>query len=141
MRRAVFGSWSFGGARVPGCSGGSSCPIDCIASCSFLDGSGVRSGEVGFRAARTVPTPVPTAFVTIPAGSFTLGPSPGPDGLGRFEAREENAPVTLTCAFSIGPTELTQGQWKAMSGGVNPSRCQPSACSQSSCTGTESANE
>jgi uncharacterized repeat protein (TIGR02543 family) len=63
------------------------------------------------------PVPAPR-FVTLPPGSFQMG-SP-PDELGR-ESNETSHPVTLTRAFRLAVTEVTQAEWKTMSGGVNPS--------------------
>ncbi len=54
----------------------------------------------------------PPSMNYIPSGTFTLG------SLGGSTA--ENT-VTLSRAFFMGQTEVTQGQWKAVSGGVNPS--------------------
>jgi formylglycine-generating enzyme required for sulfatase activity len=61
-------------------------------------------------------------MVWIPAGTFTMG-SPTAE-VGRFSDETQHS-VTLTRAFFIDRTEVTQGAWKALSGGVNPS------CSQS----------
>jgi formylglycine-generating enzyme required for sulfatase activity len=61
----------------------------------------------------------PASMNYIPAGSFTMG-SPSSE-LGRYSGGEAQHPVTLSRPFFLGQTEVTQGQWKALSGGVNPS--------------------
>jgi len=62
--------------------------------------------------------PPPSGFVRISPGTFTMG-SPASE-LGRSD-NEAPVSVTLTRAFLMGESEVTQGQWKALSGGVNPS--------------------
>jgi sulfatase modifying factor 1 len=57
-------------------------------------------------------------WVRINPGTFTMG-SPS-DEVGRY-TDEGQVSVTLTRAFLMSETEVTQGQWKARSGGVNPS--------------------
>ncbi len=57
-------------------------------------------------------------FRYIPAGSFQMG-SP-PEELGRYDNERQHR-VTLTRAFWMGETEVTQGQWRAVTGS-NPSR-------------------
>jgi formylglycine-generating enzyme required for sulfatase activity len=55
----------------------------------------------------------------IPAGTFTMGCTPG---AGECEDDEKPAhKVTLTRSFLLGETEVTQGQWMAVMGS-NPSR-------------------
>ena len=54
----------------------------------------------------------------IPAGTFTMGSPVGELGRG---GDEEPHSVTLSRSFFLGQTEVTQGQWKARSGGTNPS--------------------
>jgi formylglycine-generating enzyme required for sulfatase activity len=63
----------------------------------------------------------------IPSGTFTMG-SPASE-LGR-DTDETQHSVTLSRSFFLGQTEVTQGQWKALSGGTN------SSCFQST-TGTD----
>lgn len=70
-------------------------------------------------------------FQYVPAGSFTLGSST--EEFGHIES-ETQIDVTLTRAFYMQRTELTQEQWTALSGGVNPS------CFQSR-TGANCSNE
>ncbi|HXO18515.1 MAG TPA: formylglycine-generating enzyme family protein [Thermoanaerobaculia bacterium] len=56
-------------------------------------------------------------FHYAPAGSFTMGSPPYEEARTSFE---EQHPVTLTRAFWIGETEVTQGQWRQLIG-RNPS--------------------
>jgi formylglycine-generating enzyme required for sulfatase activity len=60
----------------------------------------------------------PTSMNYIPAGTYTMGSPSGE--LGR-ETNETQHSVTLTRSFFMGQTEVTQAQWKALSGGINPS--------------------
>ena len=66
-----------------------------------------------------IPVGPPAGFVVVPAGSFMMS-SPTTE-LGRIDWREEQVWVTLTRPFHLGATEVTQGEWKALSGGLNPS--------------------
>lgn len=63
-------------------------------------------------------------FQYIPSGSFTMGSPEGEPG--RAASREAQVSVTLTRAFYLQRTETTQGHWRALSSGVNPSSM--SAC-------------
>jgi len=82
----------------------------------------------------TLPPP-PAGYSLIPAGSFTMGSPTGEIGRDTDETQHI---VTLTRAFYMKTTEVTQGEWKALAGGTNP------ACFQSttgtSCT-TSNAND
>jgi formylglycine-generating enzyme required for sulfatase activity len=69
----------------------------------------------------------PPSMNYIPAGTFTMGSPAGELGQ---EYHETQHSVTLSRAFFLGQTEVTQAQWKALSGGLNPS------CFQSA-TGTD----
>jgi len=60
----------------------------------------------------------PTNMNYIPAGTFTMG-SPITE-VGRSTDETQHT-VTLTRSFFLGQTEVTQGQWKALSGGINHS--------------------
>jgi sulfatase modifying factor 1 len=71
----------------------------------------------------------------IPAGTYTMGSPAGE--LGR-DSSETQHQVTLSRAFFLGQTEVTQGQWKALSGGTNPSCFQ--STTGTTCT-TSNAND
>jgi cysteine-rich repeat protein len=60
----------------------------------------------------------PTGMNYIPAGTFTMG-SPSTE-VGR-SSDERARIVTLSRSFFMAQTEVTQGEWKALSGGLNPS--------------------
>jgi formylglycine-generating enzyme required for sulfatase activity len=60
----------------------------------------------------------PPHMVWIPAGTFTMGSPTGEVGRSADETQHS---VRLTRPFFIDQTEVTQGAWKALSGGVNPS--------------------
>lgn len=55
----------------------------------------------------------------VPAGEFDMG-SPG-DEKHRFETEGPMRKGVKVASFEIGRTEVTQGQWKAVMGGGNPS--------------------
>jgi formylglycine-generating enzyme required for sulfatase activity len=85
----------------------------------------------------------PTGMNYIPAGTFMMG-SPSTE-VGR-DTDETQHGVTLSRSFFMGQTEVTQGQWKALSGGINPSWFQNTTCTLDRFTGscaasTENAND
>ncbi|MBU6161331.1 MAG: SUMF1/EgtB/PvdO family nonheme iron enzyme, partial [Myxococcales bacterium] len=102
-----------------GCSAGA-----CVVGCA--DGI-VQSGEQCDDGNRTASDgcgadcqrEVVDGYVVIPAGTFTMG-APFVDELG---ARFDELPhtVTLTRPYLMKVTEVTQGEWRAISGGTNPS--------------------
>lgn len=55
----------------------------------------------------------PDDFVLVEPGTFTMGSPPGEPGRDDDERLHE---VTLTGPFWIGITEVTQGQWRAVTG-------------------------
>ena len=57
-------------------------------------------------------------LIVIPAGAFLMG-SPAEE-MGRYSAEAPQHRVTITQAFALAQTELTQGQWRALMGS-NPS--------------------
>ena len=77
----------------------------------------------------------PSGMAYIPAGTFTMG-SPTAE-VGRIAGETQHV-VNLTRAFFLGSTEVTQGAWKALSGGTNPSCFQ--STSGTTCT-TSNAND
>jgi formylglycine-generating enzyme required for sulfatase activity len=60
----------------------------------------------------------PTGMNYIPAGTFTMG-SPSTE-VGRYPDETQHS-VTISRSFFMGQTEVTRGQWKALSSGSNPS--------------------
>jgi formylglycine-generating enzyme required for sulfatase activity/endonuclease/exonuclease/phosphatase family metal-dependent hydrolase/glycerophosphoryl diester phosphodiesterase len=62
--------------------------------------------------------PCPPGFVLVPAGYFTMGSPEDEPGRGSDEGLMRV--VTITNAFCLQATEVTQGQWKALMGN-NPS--------------------
>jgi formylglycine-generating enzyme required for sulfatase activity len=62
----------------------------------------------------------PEAMTYIPAGTFRMGSPPGEVGRADWPDETQHT-VTLSRSFFMGQTEVTQAQWKALSGGVNPS--------------------
>jgi cysteine-rich repeat protein len=103
------------------CSLGSSVGTSCTANAECASGV-CATGPAGTENDRCAPT----GMNYIPAGTFTMG-SPSTE-VGRA-INETQHSVTLTRSFFMGQTEVTQGQWKAISGGTN------SSCFQST-TGT-----
>ena len=77
----------------------------------------------------------PTGMNYIPSGTFIMGSPSGE--VGRFTDETQHS-VNLSRGFFLGQTEVTQGQWKALSGGINPS-CFQSATG-TACT-TSNAND
>ena len=74
----------------------------------------------------TLATGITMPFQYVPAGTFTMG-SPATE-LGR-QGDEVQGSVTLTRNYFVARTEVTQAQWTALSGGINP------ACNQHDSTG------
>ena len=76
------------------------------------------------QAARTQPSTaeqpkIPSGMSRIPTGTFTMGSAAGEVGL-QVSGPKQRHEVTITHAFYIGTTEVTQGQWKEVMGS-NPS--------------------
>jgi formylglycine-generating enzyme required for sulfatase activity len=63
------------------------------------------------------PDGTPAGFVAIPPGTFTMGSPSSEEGRDSDEVQHT---VTLTRAFWLQATEVTQGQWEAVMG-TNPS--------------------
>ena len=78
----------------------------------------------------------PVGMNYIPSGTFTMGSPSGEVGQGA--AGEPQHSVTISRSFFIGETEVTQGQWKALSGGLNPSYFQSTTGTAQS---TDNAND
>ena len=110
----------------------------CVASlgiaCAFNDEC--ASGNCATRPTGTTNDRcAPTSMNYLPAGTFTMG-SPGVE-VGRSSDETQHS-VTLSRSFFMGQTEVTQGQWKALSGGTNPSCFQ--STTGTACT-TSNAND
>ena len=122
---------------TPSCVGKQCGGDGCGGTCSPGCGVGLTCNASG----ACVQAGVSEGFVSVPAGSFWMGSSSSgmscPDGytgggckgdgtgsalgeLGRGSDESLHF-VTLTTPFEIMATEVTQGQWKAMTGGWNPS--------------------
>jgi formylglycine-generating enzyme required for sulfatase activity len=84
--------------------------------CNGLCGQGCEGGKTCSAAGRCITAPR-GVWVTIPAGTFTMG-SP-PDELGRFDDEGEHQ-VTLTRSFEILSTEVTQNDFQTLMN-YNPS--------------------
>ena len=67
----------------------------------------------------------PSDMVWVPSGAFTMG-SPTNE-LGRNANESPRHTVTISRAFFVDRTEVMQGAWKALSGGLNPSCWQSTA--------------
>jgi formylglycine-generating enzyme required for sulfatase activity len=77
--------------------------------------------------------PVPGTWVKIPKGSFTMGSPTGEPCRAVMTGKETQHKVTLTRAFEISKTEVTQAQYKALMG-TNPSAFAKSGtCASSDC--------
>ena len=99
------------------CTADSQCPAN--SWCSDVPGYRVCAPRVFSGTANTL------EFALVPSGTFTQG---NPDLNG--DIRERPYTATLTRNYFVSRTEVTQGQWKAATGGINPS------CFQST-TGTD----
>ncbi|MBU6161241.1 MAG: SUMF1/EgtB/PvdO family nonheme iron enzyme, partial [Myxococcales bacterium] len=77
------------------------------------------------------------AFQFVPSGTFMMG---SPDE-GSGEVFPENqVPVAITHDYFVSRTEVTQGQWNAVTEGINPSYFQNTTCRFNSCSSNENAN-
>jgi sulfatase modifying factor 1 len=77
-------------------------------------------------------------FQFIPSGAFIMGMSAGQEG---DLVNEVPHSVIISRNFFVGRTEVTQGQWKSLSGGINPSYFQNTTCISAECSGSENAND
>ena len=80
----------------------------------------------------------PEGMNYIPAGTFIMGAPSSELGTNGTETQHS---VTLSFTFFLGQTEVTQGQWKALSGGLNPADFQNTTCVVGACASTENAND
>lgn len=86
--------------------------INFIALLCGTSRTNMANGEISHETFRDCPEC--SEMVTIPAGSFDMGLK------GLFKNEKPVHTVTITQAFAIGKTEVTQGQWRAIMGN-NPS--------------------
>jgi formylglycine-generating enzyme required for sulfatase activity len=103
-----------GACREPRCNGRQCGDDGCGGSCGVCAGGLVCDANGQCAAA----PPVPQGFVRIEAGVFTMGSPVNEAGRGKDETRHQ---VTLTRAFALKATEVTQGEWFAVMG-TRPSR-------------------
>jgi sulfatase modifying factor 1 len=119
--------------------------LDCEAGAACVDGvcvdlvpdAGARDAAPSADASAPDVGPVSGSALVSP-GPFALGSPEGEVGRASGEARTTGA---LTRWFYLQRTEVTQGQWRALSGGVNPSYFQTPTCTEGTCASTESAND
>lgn len=128
---SYLSGFSCGGCLGGTCTSGACvCPAEldiCGSDCVDLTRSQTDCGACGIRCldtqycvrSRCVDDAfAEDTFVTIRAGSFTMG-SPASE-TGR-RGNETQHTVTLTRDYLLQTTEVTQGQWTSLSGGRNPS--------------------
>jgi len=104
----------------------------CMAACGAEPANPREAGDGADTAGDTTPavTPgvAPTGMNRIPAGTFTMGSPANEVGLSARPEETQHS-VTISRSFFMSQTEVTQGQWKALSGGINPSYFQDTTCS------------
>jgi formylglycine-generating enzyme required for sulfatase activity len=120
------GYWLSAGACVLQSPLGTACTLDAACASGFCATS--PTGTANDRCA-------PAGMNYIPAGTFTMGSPVGEVGAGADQAQHS---VTISRGLFMGQTEVTQGQWKALSGGQNPSCIQ--GATGTTCT-TANAND
>jgi sulfatase modifying factor 1 len=103
------------------CRSDSECPAN--AWCSTVPGYTVCSPRL------FASEPYQLDFVLVPAGTFDQGTTGATD-------QERPYTATITRDYWVGRTEVTQGQWRAATGGINPSCFQ--SMSGTSCNSTNS---
>lgn len=91
---------------------------DGIALVSAAPNAPPSASDAGVRAEPLAATAQRPALRPIPAGTFMMGSPPDEEGRGDWEEQRQ---VTLTRAFYLARTEITQAQWQAVMG-ANPSR-------------------
>ena len=78
------------------------------------------SAAAGPETTFSLPGGVPMTLVKVPAGTFLMG---SPEAERNRFSDETLHPVTLTKEVWMGKTEVTQGQWRAVTGTSMPSDC------------------
>ncbi len=98
---------------VPGSTSECLC-LDGTDGVQLCDDDGVYGSCQCFGAATDAAGPgLPSVFVRIEPGTFTMGSPEGEEGRHDNETQHE---VTITRAFWLQSTEVTQGQWRAVMG-------------------------
>jgi formylglycine-generating enzyme required for sulfatase activity len=89
------------------------CVVACaLGSCGGAPASAARSGPSSSAKGTTVSGSVPEmSFVRIPAGTFEMGSGANPSS-----DQSPSHGVTITRAFELQTTEVTQAQWRAVMG-------------------------
>jgi formylglycine-generating enzyme required for sulfatase activity len=82
----------------------------------------------------------PAGMNFIPAGTFTMGSPTGEVGRSVIILETQHS-VTISRGFFLSSTELKQGEWRTLSGGLNPSYFQNSTCTNGNCLSNENAND
>ena len=116
-----------GACRIPPLPLGARCAVD--ADCASNHCATGPDGTANDRCA-------PSGMIWIPESVFTMGSPVGE--LGRQDLGENLRKVAISRNFFIGRTEVTQREWKALTGGVNPSYFQSPTGTSSS---TANAND
>lgn len=97
-------------------------PASLAAACDVDDdcdlGQWCPAGTTHRRCSPVATPAAPMTFVFVPGGTFEIG---APSSEGGYQSWMALAQVTLSRDFFVGQTEVTIGQWRAHSGGVNPS--------------------
>jgi formylglycine-generating enzyme required for sulfatase activity len=115
---------AYGSCTATTCASGYEVNIGVCSSGSFVGTACTLNAECASGFCATGPTGTandrcaPTGMNYIPAGTFTMGSPSGEVGRSTDETQHS---VTISRSFFMGQTEVTQGQWKALSGGLNPS--------------------
>ena len=73
----------------------------------------IRAGKLLPRRVKSITNTIDMKFNKIPAGTFTMG---SPEGEPVRRTNEQQHKVTISKAFYMQTTEVTQGQWKAVMG-------------------------
>jgi uncharacterized repeat protein (TIGR02543 family) len=106
---------------------------------ALREGRAAGAGRAGLRVARTLPGQARPNMRWI-------GPQAGDVGAPLSEAgrqsNEGQGAVALTRAFEIAETEVTQAEWRALSGGVNPAYFRAPGCVYGECpSGLDASND
>ena len=120
--------WTWGDGVACGlgqtCFQGACCTPDCAGKSCGTDGCGSSCGSCSpgtfCTAGACLPGDCPGGYVMVPAGTFLMGSPYDEPGNASIHHREAQAAVTLTRAFCVKATEVTQDEWLSVIG-TNPS--------------------